>query len=220
MSAKIKNPSYLTPTGPVSFPHLNKPDSKFAATEADATYHTKLKLPADCAFIKQLAAEGTKQAEAYWAAAIADAKPADKLKIQKFTLHLPFEAELDDTGAETGMVVLKTKTKAYYEDKDTKALTKKALPIFDSKGVPTAAGIFGGSEVKLKVEAVCYCSSASKEYGVSLRLIAVQIIKLAERGGDGSAYGFGKEDGFEAVTEVAEEVTMAPAVAGADEPWF
>ena len=86
----------------------------------------------------------------------------------------------------------KAKTKHEYKEKKTGELIKKTLPVFDRFGQPLAKGtkIGNGSTVQVKVQADPYVMNG-KNYGVTLRLLAVLVKDLKEYTGGKSAEDFG-----------------------------
>ena len=110
------------------------------------------------------------------------------------TAPTPFEDEVDDNGEPTGSTIFKFKTKAQITTKDGKIIPNK-VAIFDSRGNPMVdCNVWSGSEMKVSAELVPYFT-AMVGAGVSMRLRAVQIIKLVEGGaGNAKGYGFGEEE--------------------------
>ena len=112
----------------------------------------------------------------------------------------PYQNEVDDSGKETGNVVIKFKCKAKVTTKSGESFDNKPA-IFDAKGNPlTNVNIWGGTQMKVSAELIPYYTNMVGA-GVSLRLRAVQILKLVEGGTDSSGFGFEKEDGYEHHTE-------------------
>lgn len=86
----------------------------------------------------------------------------------------------------------KAKTKHEFKDRNTGELVKRTLPVFDKYGKPLAKGtkIGNGSTVQVKVQADPYVMNA-KNYGVTLRLLAVLVKDLKEYTGGKTADDFG-----------------------------
>ena len=94
----------------------------------------------------------------------------------------------------------KFKCKAKVTTKSGESFDNKPA-IFDAKGNPlTNINIWGGTQMKVSAELIPYYTNMVGA-GVSLRLRAVQILKLVEGGTDSSGFGFEKEDGYEHHTE-------------------
>lgn len=80
-----------------------------------------------------------------------------------------------------------------------KGLWERKVPIFDAKGnniTDSISDIGRGSKGKIAFELAPFYMN-DKNYGVSLRLTAIQVLELVEGGADSaSAFGFGQEDGY------------------------
>lgn len=74
--------------------------------------------------------------------------------------------------------------------------------IFDAKGKACApSAIWGGTVAKISFEPSPYFIEGTGAYGVKLRLVGVQVLKLVAYGGqaqNAKDCGFGEEDGYEA----------------------
>ena len=127
---------------------------------------------------------------------------------------LPYKAACDDQGEETGEIELGFKQKAII--KNAKGETFELCPkVFDASGkelIKTPA-IYGGSILRVAYQIVPY-NVPALGVGASLRLNAVQIIKLVSGGGDAASYGFGEEEGYVAGGDDDE----APAGESVDVP--
>ena len=108
--------------------------------------------------------------EESYQAAVADAKPQDKGKIQK---AYPFKDEYDSLGNETGNIIISAKSQ---------------FPprVYDAHNniVPESVSPYGGSIGRMEVHAKPYFMSSTKTAGVTLYLQAVQIIELVTGGGE------------------------------------
>lgn len=144
-------------------------------------------------------------------------------KVADITAIKPLSTVDEETGEETldpeGKWILKTKAKAGI--KEGKATNKVA--VFDAKGNPVKSCKIGaGSTVRLKIDLVGY--NVGGKVGVSIKLLAVQIINLVEyKGGAGSGNtfdGFEVEDGYEFNEEdVVEETATEETTQEADDDW-
>lgn len=189
---KKSYPRITTPRGVLIYPHITEPDTKFV--KPDGEYHTKFALPADdeatMAFVSKLQAE----LDAYIEANPDELPPA---KLKKATRAELYEEELDDEGNETGRLIFKFKLKAMVKTK-TKQWPQKPR-LFDAAAQPIegALQVWSGSEGKCNLEVFPYFMETTKQFGLSLRLKGVQILKLVSGGGDtADDMGFGAEDGF------------------------
>jgi hypothetical protein len=182
--SKAKNPRYVTPAGIAQYPYLTKPDTKF---NPDGEYKLKLEIPADQA--QDIVTFLDEQHELAQAKAKKD-NPGKKIKEG----GSPYEVDED-----SGKVTVNFKLKAKVTPKNGDPFEQRPA-IFDAKGKPLQdVNVGGGSKVKVAYELIHYYTAIAGA-GVSLRLKAVQVIDLVEfSGGAGAdAYGFGKEDGYEA----------------------
>lgn len=192
-----KFPRFTTPAGvAVQWPKVTRPDTKF---DADGVY--SLKLAFDPEDIEDLTQELVAVRDEF----LSTLPPA---KARKVTIADVTDAEEDDDGEETGRAILKTKLKAKVTSKKTGESWDQRPRIFDAQGRDiTDTGdirIGSGSVLKANIEAVPYLMESTRTVGVSLRLRAVQVIKLVEGGGAGaSSYGFGSEDGYTAPATAA-----------------
>lgn len=182
--SKTKLTRYVTPSGTAQYPYLIKPDTKF---NPDGEYKISLEIPA--ADAAKTVAFLDEQLEA----SIAKAKKDNAGKKIKEG-DAPYAVNED-----TGAVTVRFKLKAKVTPKNGDPFEQKPA-IFDAKGKPvTDSKVGGGSTVKVAYEIIPYYTAIAGA-GISLRMKAVQIINLVEfSGGAGAdAFGFGKEDGYEA----------------------
>ena len=103
----------------------------------------------------------------------------------------------------------KARTKHEFKDKTTGELIKRKLHVFKANGEPLEAGtkIGNGSKVQVKVYAEPYAMS-SKNYGITLRLLAVKVDNLVEYNSAKTAedYGFDMDVEGADTFEDSEEV--------------
>lgn len=213
-----KNNNYPTlnlilPKAPAIFPKLNSPDTKF---DADGVYETKLRFVPEESLDgligkSKIDLEGILDRLKTLRDDFAEAKREElaagdgkqKKKAKELSVRDIGEAECDDdTGDETGNLILKVKMKASGISKKDGKKWERSPKLFDAQGkaLPkNAPPIYGGSILKVAVQAVPYYAANDNEVGVTLRLEAVQVIELVSGGGrSASAYGFGAEDGYSA----------------------
>lgn len=193
---KKRAESHLTPAGIAQYPRLSKPDTKFkpegeykVTLIVDGETSAPLRAKIDAAMLTSLAA------------AKKDLVPA-KAKLIKAASDKPYKPVLDEEGEETGKYSFNFKMKAVIETRTGERINKRPS-LFDAKGKPldpAKVSVGGGSVVKVSFEMYEFYTPAVGA-GVSLRLLAVQIIKLVEYTGgrDAAGYGFGvEEDGYSA----------------------
>ena len=208
MAEKKKNIRITTPAGIAQYPWLQKADTRF---KAEGVYTVGLVLPkAQCA---ELCAQLDPMAEQAYQDALADPKKVLAAKQKKKTIskNEPYLPELDEAGNETGNTVFKFRMNAQAEIKGETKFFKPSL--FDAKGVPITKNInvYGGSTIKVNFSPTLYYTDASFSAGVSLRLNAVQVLKLVTGGYTAASCGFGvEEDGF----EYADGAAAGPAPEG------
>jgi len=182
---KSDNPSFTTPAGIAQYPWLVTPDTKF---DADGVFKVNLELnAADAQEMINLLDE---QYERSMAKAKKD-NPSKKIKAGPS----PYEVDED-----AGKVTFKFKTKAKVKLRSGDTFDQK-IALFDAKGKPLSdpPNVGGGSKIKVSFQVAPYYT-ATVGAGLSLRMKAVQILKLVEftGGSNASSYGFKQEDGYEA----------------------
>lgn len=200
---KEKRVIHRLPRGPFIYPKLAEPD--FGSDDypcPEGKFEVKVRLTAE------QAAPYIKKCDELAAKSLAEAKKNDKRnagqkkKTPWETKYLPYEAELDDEGDETGNFLFKANTKHSGESKKTGKTWKRWVPLFDANGTPIPRKdlqIWGGTEGIVAFSYQPYASSPTTGASVKLSLEAVQILSLvngAER--DASEFGFGQEDGYTA----------------------
>lgn len=184
-----------TPKGTAVWPKLDEPDTKF---EAEGVYTVKVKLSAEQAqpyidLIDKMAADHLAKCQSE------EKNPAKKKKL-KLTDDMPYSAEVDKDGNETGDIRLHFKMKASGVSKKTNKPWTRKPAVFDAKGKPLSPcpKIGGGSTIKVSCIYEPW-DNPKGEVGVSARLEAVQLIELRSFGDrSASEHGFGEEEGYEA----------------------
>jgi hypothetical protein len=215
--ADNKRPSikFITPRGVAIFPKLSKPDTKF---KAEGEYSCKLRLQPD-ALPAELVEKLVEMRDTF-AAETRDRLTAEKKGAKAKTLKVREGLTTDETdkdsGESTGFVILNAKmTAAGVSKKDGKPWSRSPK-LFDAKGTPLKANaqIWGGSELKLAVEAIPYYTPKDNEVGISFRLEAVQVLVLVSgTAKDAAGYGFGEEEGY--AEEAAEKFDDSAGTTGA-----
>lgn len=201
--------------GTFVYPRLNSPDTKF---KAEGEYQVRVRVSAEEAQpviekVDELAQQAYDEAKAAIEEEIAEAtrakKPIGKLKEKlaklKFTDKC-YKDALDDDGNPTGEVEFNFKMTASGTSKKDGKPWSRAPQVFDGKGKELKGraipSIWGGTIGRVDGFYNPFCTAVGA--GVSLRLEAVQIIKLQSGSGNASAAqrGFAaEEDGYEAAEE-------------------
>lgn len=179
-----------TPKGKSKYAWVSKADTKF---NPDGEYKINLIADAEDPEVQELCARLDALVEEAKAKAIEENPKRSPLTAPAY------ESVTDDKGNETGEVTFKFKLKAKVKTKDGKSYQQRPT-VFDAKGKPITDlddfGIGDGSIVKVAFDPVTYFMASTKTAGVSLRLKAVQVIKLESWNGGGS-FGFEEEEGYE-----------------------
>lgn len=171
-----------TPKGYAQYPYLKDPDTKF---NPDGDYKVNLAMDDNEATSKlitklQQILEDFYDNDEEVAKAVA--------KGRKVVLSDIYERD------EEGRIVLKFKQKAKITKKSGEKIDIK-LPQFDSRGKPMqGANIGRDSVIKVNFSVRPYYLPTTKTCGLSLRPVAVQVIKLIEFTGGGSAESYGFND--------------------------
>ena len=203
--------SIITPKGTAIYPKLNTPSDRFNPA---GVYEAKIKFdPTDAVGLlgKEKATWADivdaiqKQQDEFLAEVKKKLLAGDgksKLKAKKIEVAEFGEVEIDDDENETGNIIIKAKMVASGVNKKTKKPWTRKPDIFDARGrkLEDPPMIWGGSELKLAVEAVPYYMPKENTVGTSLYLNGCQVITLVTGSGsrDAGAYGFGEEEGYEA----------------------
>lgn len=193
---KAKPVRLVTPLGTLSFPHLTKPDTQYYAL---GEYKTKLVLdPKDAAvqaFIKTLEEQRDTLVAAY---------KKENPKNKGYAVRPVFTNVLDKEGNDTGMIAVNASQKAVVESATKGTLNFSVLLVDAKRNKYDGKPIYGGTKAKLSVDVLCTALPAGKHVGISLKLVAVQVIDLVTGTGGPTAEsaGFGEEEGYEAPAPV------------------
>lgn len=151
----------------------------------------------------------------------------EELKVilkKQMVLERPYTPEYDKEGEETGYFIVGSKNKTEYTTKKGKVVTN-TLTVLDAKKNKidnTAVTPFKGSIVRFQAMAVPYFVAATKKAGISLRLLAVQVIEAVAGGEQVDTDMFDEEEGYTAKgscnfeDNVGEEFTDDTANTGDD----
>lgn len=204
MAERKKNPTAISPRGPLKFPKIDKVDyGTKEYPKPNGEYSTKLVLEADApetkAFIDRLM-PAYREAMADAAQKFKELKVETRKKLGKVQENDLFTTMYDqDTEEPTGYIEFKFAMAASGERKDKSKWSAKPS-LFDAKGKPMTKvpEIWSGTEAKVSFEMQPYFIPGTGAAGLKLKLKAVQIIELVSGGQrSASSFGFGAEDGYE-----------------------
>lgn len=207
MAERKKNPTAISPRGPLKFPKLDKVDyGTKEYPKANGEYSTKQVLKADApetkAFLALLAPH-YKEAMAVAAEEFKKLKVETRKKLGSVQENSLFTTLYDqETEEPTGYIEFKFAMPASGIRNKGKADEAKwtAKPaIFDAKGKPMTKvpEIWSGTDAKISFEMQPYFIPGTGAAGLKLKLKAAQIIDLVSGGQrNASSYGFGEEDGY------------------------
>lgn len=184
MANDKKSPYRPSPIGIARYPWLNKPDVKF---NADGLFKVELVLSGEEAqAFKALIDKAAEEAHAEYTA---EMTAGDR---KKWSLYTLYEVEEDEAGNPTGDIHFHFKQNAVIKlrDGETKPIS---IGLYDSRDEPTTAQVYGGSTIRVLYKTRLIPMTASKQVGVRLDFLKVQVIKLATR--DSGQGGFGSVDG-------------------------
>jgi hypothetical protein len=228
MAKEVETKVKITfPAGVASYAWLNKPDEfrgslDYKVTVAiDPSEGTALvdgkRIPTQEAldFIRTKAQEEYDAAVATLEATTGKDKGKALKKIDKLELHLPFSAEYDDNGDETGKVLITPKSKAGGVNAKGEAW-KRTINMFDATGKhikpEVAPSVYGGSIIAVEVVLNNFYASGLDKAGCNFYINAVQIVELKSGSGGGSAEqsGFGAVEGGYVAPEAPAMQAPAP----------
>jgi hypothetical protein len=199
---------FVSPKGIAVYPYLVTPDEY----EGSLDFKVSLKVDPSTEGVQDLLDSITEAADAELERAVAEMKAKGgktKAAAKDMAVSYPFEPDYDDDGNETGLVLLKAKSKAAGVSK--KGPWERKIPLFDSgstgKVKPIKHGtidIWSGSELKVEMKTNVYTAPGLKLAGVSFYIESVQVLSLSS-GNAGGMFG-AEEDGYE-----ADDSAPAPA---------
>lgn len=190
-----KSTVHVTPRGVFRYPRLNSPDTRFRET---GEYHVQLVLSKDDA--EELINLITEAHDDWYKRYLLEKKQLKANPRKK--APYPFTVEVDpETGLETGNIIFKFKMSASGVSKRTGKIWTRRPIVFDSKGVPINLDkvmIRGGTEGRIAFSFFEYESTPQQGAGVSLKIEAVQILKLVSGDENKTAqdFGFRIEEGY------------------------
>lgn len=218
----------MSPVGTLIWPHLNRPDIKFAKDGSKGDYHTILRLtlsdPGVQDFVNAIRAKYEESVATGKERFKEAQKEAVKKKGQKLEWKLkdsPVKAVVEmvegqEEPQETGEVDIRFKMAAFVKPKDKEGWWQEPA-LFDSKKnslgkVAKAPRIGMGTTARVAFELNPFWNLGLGA-GLSLRLSGVQILKLVEYTGAKSAdmLGFGEEPGYEDDGFVFDSSSVEPS---------
>jgi hypothetical protein len=219
---KKKLEKFTSPEGVAGFPWLNKPDTKF---KPEGEYKTTLVMDEDEAKPMIERIEALIEAQLVTAqeevasnpklkASLLKANKMDK-KTGELVITRPYAEKLDDQGNPTGKIEFTFKMKASFKTKKGEVIEQHPQ-LFDAAGKElnrAKTPVRGGSVLSIAGEYVPYFTTAAG-VGVSLRMKAVQILKLVSSGGTAEGFGFGTRVGGYTAEPVEEEAADTADTAG------
>lgn len=191
MTQKQKRERFVAPRGVAVWPRLNTPDTKY---KAEGEFSVKLAYDANDPDAQALIQKLEKKRDEEFAKFLSE-NPKKKKIAKVAPVARP---ELDDEGEETGRILLVFKMRHRVKAKATGKTYTLTPTIMNAKRVilerPPQIG--GGSEMKISFEVSPAFVESSKEFHLSLRLVAVQLLKLVSfNGAARSRDDFDDEDG-------------------------
>ena len=135
--------------------------------------------------------------------------PKDKKRLSS---HPFYEEELDEEGEETGRLLLQFRS-------------KHAPAVFDCARPPNkvddSVDPWRGSKVRVSMSVAGFTMPATKLWGLTKYLNAVQVVELSNGSRDASSYGFDDDlAGYEADAGIKQDRVPKGADAGPDEDGF
>lgn len=189
-NSKKKTLRFTTAKGIAQYPWIFDPDIKY---DADGQYHIQL----------IVAKEDAKDMIQRLSAMLDEFKAQTEKEKNKKVGTMDFFEETPEGDS----VQFKFKQKRVLRRKDGSTIEVK-IPVFDSCGGAVSANskMGTGSTVKVCYSPLPYYNAVTKSVGLSLRLVAVQVINLVSyEGGDAKAFGFSEEEGGYVSTDEENE---------------
>lgn len=178
------NNRFTTPKGLAQYPSIKTPDTKF---NSEGDYKVNLVMEDD---------EKTNALVSKLEAILEDFYENDDDVLYAISKGRNVVTQDIYEKDEEGRIVMKFKQKAVITKKDGSKISVK-IRQFDSKGKPIDVNIGRDSVIKVSFTANPYYMPSTRTCGLSLRLLAVQVISLNEFGDASAAsYGFEEEEGY------------------------
>ena len=178
------NNRFTTPKGLAQYPSIKTPDTKF---NPEGDYKVNLVMEDD---------EKTNALVSKLEAILEDFYENDDDVLYAISKGRKVVTQDIYEKDEEGRIVMKFKQKAVITKKNGSKIPVK-IRQFDSKGKPIDVNIGRDSVIKVSFTANPYYMPSTRTCGLSLRLLAVQVISLNEFGdASASSYGFEEEEGY------------------------
>jgi len=209
MTNKRRIEQVTTPVGiAAGFPKIKVADTKFVA---DGVYTAQVILtPDQFGGLKKKIDDAVEGVFGEQKKKLMSGDGKSKNKAKELTAFYPYEPEYDDEGDETGNLIFKSKMNAHVKTSTGKEWDQRPS-VWDAQGNELKGSaipeVWNGSHIALSVGLNGFYKADTNQAGISLRLYAVQVVKLVSAGG-GSAesHGFGTyEEGFTADTSPFED---------------
>jgi hypothetical protein len=196
------------------WPWLNKADDRpIKGKPQTPAYKLGLRYPANAPAWLAMQEKLDKLVEASYEKAVAENPKKKKLIVRAY----PYSMDTDDDGEETGYVTFKLKQNAEFKDKNTGAVRKANVALFDAVGNMINRDkvmIYGGSTGFASFSTRPYLVDSTNGAGISCDLKAVQVLQLVSSSArTADSYGFSKQEGYEYEDDGSEQ---APETAGAE----
>jgi hypothetical protein len=190
---KPRKPQYVSLAGVAVYPWLNRPDTKFDKEGKGGVYKTDLRLQASDFETGLVGGKPFRQfIDELVEASLAEAQAEHPKERKQIKVRAPYEYETDDTGEESGTVLVRFKQNARITRKDG-TVVNITIPMFNAQGQPIEDPIYGGSIIKVAFTVRNTWMQASKEAGVRFDIAAVQALKIQRSDRTATSFGFAAE---------------------------
>lgn len=199
--AKKQKTRVRIPAGKLHYPYLLNPDTRFTdSRKPNGDYKTGVILDPNEDSTKELIAKLNQVRDDYREERIAnESDPRKKKALEKYTVKECFTEQIDDKGNETGMIIVKaSQAKTIVAKSGTEHTFSVTVVDAKRQPFPKNTSIYGGTVAKVVVDASGYDMGTDKSFGVSLQLVAVQVIDLVSGSGADANDLFDEEDGYTA----------------------
>lgn len=217
--AKKKEKPRTTGKGKFQFAYLQKPDFKYVTDGGE--FKVKLNQAAELAqpivdLVTPLMTEAYEEAKVTFKAKYAE----EKSKAKREKMKKPVRADAPFTTEDDGTITLSFKMKAKGKNRTTNEEYTRAPVLYDAQAnvITKELKIGNGTIGKVSYFIKKFFIEGTGQAGVSLKLVAAQILELKEWGADASYHGFSKEDGFAGEGEDTAEDDDTPTFDDDDAP--
>jgi hypothetical protein len=183
--------TFQSPYGIAVFPWLSKADTKH---DASGVYHTDLALPPELAedFIAKLERIRDEFAASLPQAQQQQLTPRPVSSLEYTRPEYPEGAtDAEKTAIKqahvpelTGNVLFRFKLKASVTPKNGEPFTQAPVIVMADSGAACDKPVYGGSVIRVRGQVVPYTNASAANYGVTLRLKAVQVAELNSGSGE------------------------------------